>query len=94
VSIGSFFIFYTLKEERVLSQPAQWWKDQIIRRNINSVHGRAGKLPYTNNRRAEYEIRACEDTCYDPTVITGPKSFHIQKISTHFDLMGPCHSCR
>jgi hypothetical protein len=33
----------------------------------------------------------CVAICYDPTLITESKSFHIQTISTLFNLMAPCH---
>jgi hypothetical protein len=34
------------------------------------------------------------DNCYDPKLITGPKTFHIQNISILFDLIAPCLSRR
>jgi len=34
------------------------------------------------------------DSCYDPTVITEPKTFHIQSISTLLGLKDSCHSRR
>lgn len=32
------------------------------------------------------------DFCYDPGLITAPKTFHIKSISTIFDLMAPFYS--
>jgi len=34
------------------------------------------------------------DHCYDPKLMTGPKTFHIQTISMFLGLMAPCHSRR
>ena len=38
--------------------------------------------------------RGFPDICYDPTVITGPKTFHLQRLSIFFGLMAPCQSRR